>query len=122
MIETILEEITLRLPDTREFWRTTIRLVFAILLGGVIGIQREQSGKPAGVRTHMLVALGAAVFVLRIDGMKRLTPDSTWWHRVPHREITRSMAQGEGGQPWTILASICTRGKARSVSWPREAS
>jgi len=66
MIETILEEITLRLPDTREFWRTTIRLVFAILLGGVIGIQREQSGKPAGVRTHMLVALGAAVFVLRI--------------------------------------------------------
>src|SRR5215813_6802972 len=27
------------------------------------------------------------------DGMKRLTPDSTWWHRVPHREITRSGAQ-----------------------------
>src|SRR5262249_31243140 len=58
----------------------------------------------------------------RIDGMKRLTPDSTWWHRVPHREITRSVAQREGGQPWTILASICTRGKARSASWPRAAS
>src|SRR5215471_12691480 len=57
----------------------------------------------------------------RIDTMKRLIPDSTWWPRVPHREITRSVAQGEGGQPWTILASICTKGKARSVSWLRAA-
>jgi len=24
---------------------------------------------------------------VRIDGMKRLTPHSTWWHKVPHREI-----------------------------------
>jgi hypothetical protein len=29
------------------------------------------------------------VHVERIDRMKRLTPHSTWWHRVPHREITR---------------------------------
>src|SRR5215468_5322843 len=57
----------------------------------------------------------------RIDGMKRLTPDSTWWHRVPHREITRSVAQGEGGQPWTILASICTRRTARCASWSESA-
>jgi len=42
-----------------------------------------------------------------VDRMKRLTPDSRWWHRVPHRKITRSVAQGEGGRPWTILASIC---------------
>ena len=35
--------------------------------------------------------------------MKRLTPHSTWWHRVPHREITCSRAQGEGGRPWTII-------------------
>jgi len=41
--------------------------------------------------------------------MKRLTPDSTLWHRVPHSEITRSRAQGEGGQPWTILASTCPK-------------
>src|SRR5215831_1887017 len=73
----------------------------------------------------ILVCFGAdevEIALERIDGMKRLTPDSTWWHRVPHREITRSVAQREGGQPWTILASICTRGKARSASWPRAAS
>jgi putative Mg2+ transporter-C (MgtC) family protein len=30
----------------------------------VIGIQRERAGKPAGLRTHMMVALGAAVFIM----------------------------------------------------------
>ena len=40
------------------------RLVGAALLGGVQGVERESLQKPAGLRTHMLVALGAAVFVL----------------------------------------------------------
>jgi putative Mg2+ transporter-C (MgtC) family protein len=35
-----------------------------MLLGAIVGVQRERSGKPAGVRTHMLVASGAALFVL----------------------------------------------------------
>jgi putative Mg2+ transporter-C (MgtC) family protein len=64
MLEMIWEEFTLGLPDGREFWRISLRLSLAMLFGSVIGIQRELSGKPAGVRTHMLVALGAAVFVL----------------------------------------------------------
>src|SRR3989338_3962977 len=41
-----------------------IRLVFATLAGGLIGLEREVVHKPAGVRTHMLVCLGAALFVL----------------------------------------------------------
>jgi putative Mg2+ transporter-C (MgtC) family protein len=41
-----------------------LRLVGAALLGGVQGFEREWLQKPAGLRTHMLVALGAAVFVL----------------------------------------------------------
>ncbi|HEU4638799.1 MAG TPA: MgtC/SapB family protein, partial [Candidatus Binatia bacterium] len=39
-------------------------LIVAMIFGAVIGIQRERAGKPAGLRTHMLVALGAAVFVI----------------------------------------------------------
>ncbi len=35
-----------------------------MLLGAIIGIQRERTGKPAGLRTHMLVSMGAALFVL----------------------------------------------------------
>jgi len=40
------------------------RLVLALAIGGVIGWERELTGKAAGLRTHMLVSLGAALFVL----------------------------------------------------------
>jgi putative Mg2+ transporter-C (MgtC) family protein len=63
-MDIILEELTAGLPDARQFARIVIRLLVAMLLGGVVGIQREWTGKPAGLRTHMLVALGAALFVL----------------------------------------------------------
>jgi putative Mg2+ transporter-C (MgtC) family protein len=63
-MEIILEELTAGLPDARQFARIVIRLLVAMLLGAIVGIQREQTGKPAGLRTHMLVALGAALFVL----------------------------------------------------------
>lgn len=41
-----------------------LRLVAAAGLGGVIGLDRELHGVAAGLRTHMLVALGAAAFLL----------------------------------------------------------
>jgi len=37
------------------------RLLIAALLGGIIGFERERSGKVAGLRTHVLVSLGAAL-------------------------------------------------------------
>ena len=40
------------------------RLTLAVVLGAVIGINREWEGKPAGLRTHALVALGGALFTL----------------------------------------------------------
>ncbi len=42
----------------------TVRLVIALLLGGLLGFERELSAKPAGLRTHMLVAEGAALFMV----------------------------------------------------------
>ena len=41
-----------------------LRLVAALVLGGAIGLNRELHGKPAGLRTHALVTLGAAVATL----------------------------------------------------------
>jgi putative Mg2+ transporter-C (MgtC) family protein len=40
-----------------------LRLLIAALLSGLIGYERERGGKQAGLRTHMLVAVGAALFV-----------------------------------------------------------
>jgi putative Mg2+ transporter-C (MgtC) family protein len=59
-----LTEFTAGLPDEAQISRVLIRLVIAALLGGIIGIQREYSGKPAGLRTHMLVALGSSLFMI----------------------------------------------------------
>lgn len=41
-----------------------LRLSLALLVGGAIGWNRQQRHKSAGLRTHMLVSLGAALFVL----------------------------------------------------------
>ena len=42
----------------------TLRLAVAMLLGGVIGFEREYRAKDAGFRTHFLVALGSALFCI----------------------------------------------------------
>lgn len=42
------------------------RLLLAVLVGGVVGWNREMAGKAAGLRTQMLVSLGAALFVLAL--------------------------------------------------------
>jgi putative Mg2+ transporter-C (MgtC) family protein len=41
-----------------------LRLCLALLVGGIIGWERQLRHKPAGVRTHMLVSLGAALFIM----------------------------------------------------------
>ncbi len=41
-----------------------IRLVVAMLLGGLVGVERTLAGKTAGMRTYALVAMGSALFVL----------------------------------------------------------
>jgi putative Mg2+ transporter-C (MgtC) family protein len=60
---TVLSEFS-DLPDVAQVTRVTLRLVVAAFLGGLLGYERERHGKSAGVRTHMLVAMGAALFVL----------------------------------------------------------
>ena len=42
----------------------TLRLVLSMVIGGLIGWEREVEGKPAGLRTLMLVSLGAAIYVV----------------------------------------------------------
>ncbi len=41
-----------------------LRLLLATALGAIIGFQRERAKKPAGLRTHVLISLGAALFTI----------------------------------------------------------
>lgn len=61
------------LPLSREFdellnfqviFRIFLRLALAMGLGALLGFERAQAGKAAGMRTHMLVTLAAAIFML----------------------------------------------------------
>jgi putative Mg2+ transporter-C (MgtC) family protein len=57
------------MPDLAVQLDFAARLVVAAALGGLIGAEREIHGHPAGIRTHMLVALGSGLFtVLSIHG------------------------------------------------------
>jgi putative Mg2+ transporter-C (MgtC) family protein len=42
----------------------TLRMLFAVLAGSLVGLNRELRNKPAGLRTHILIALAAALFTL----------------------------------------------------------
>ena len=66
-------------PDRHRLAVVVIRVIAATLLGAIVGIERERAGKPAGLRTHMLVSLGTAVVVLAcadanmsVDGLSRV--------------------------------------------------
>ena len=64
MIDILWLELTYGLPDVKQLVHVLVRLIAAAALGAIIGTQREQAGKPAGLRTHILVALGTTVFVI----------------------------------------------------------
>ena len=51
-------------PDIAEQIDISVRLLVAAVLGGAIGLEREIHAHPAGMRTHLLVSLGAAAFTV----------------------------------------------------------
>jgi putative Mg2+ transporter-C (MgtC) family protein len=53
-----------RYLEHNDFLQLIFRLFLALLIGAIIGLERELRHKPAGLRTHMLVSFGSAVFVL----------------------------------------------------------
>jgi putative Mg2+ transporter-C (MgtC) family protein len=63
-----------------------LSIILAVIFGGAIGLEREISGKAAGLRTNVLICLGAAVFTI----------------------ISRQMAAGTNGSLTRIAAQIVT--------------
>src|SRR5690349_847069 len=47
-----------------DFTSDVVRIVVAMVLGSVIGLEREWKGHWAGLRTHILVSMGCAIFVI----------------------------------------------------------
>jgi len=69
---------------------TLVRLLLAAVLGGAIGLEREVAGKPAGLRTNMLICVGAAMFMQISIAVAQIgfSPDGH-----PYGDTTRIAAQ-----------------------------
>jgi len=68
-MEILWHELTAGMADRGHLAIVLLRTITAVILGGIVGVQREKVGKPAGLRTHMLVSLGTAVVVLSCQGV-----------------------------------------------------
>jgi putative Mg2+ transporter-C (MgtC) family protein len=78
-MDILWQELIGGFPDRHRLAVVLIRVIAATLLGAIVGVERERAGKPAGLRTHMLVSLGTAVVVLAcadanmsVDGLSRV--------------------------------------------------
>jgi putative Mg2+ transporter-C (MgtC) family protein len=72
-----------------------IRLLAAGIFGGIVGFEREFSGKPAGLRTHVLICLGAALLTqLSVDLARTADPANTF--RADPARIAAQIVSGIG--------------------------
>lgn len=78
------------------FWDMLIRLSAAAGLAAVIGLEREIRGRPAGLRTHMLVSLGAAAFLLVGYEILFATADGDPSARIDPSRIVEGVIGGIG--------------------------
>lgn len=63
-MDTLVNELASGIPTGEQAFRVFIRLLAATLLGAIVGYEREATGKSAGLRTHMMVAVSSALFVV----------------------------------------------------------
>jgi putative Mg2+ transporter-C (MgtC) family protein len=89
-------------------WIALVQVAAASGLGAAIGLERELSSQPAGLRTHMLVALGAALFTLA--GARILGTDPT---RVAAQVVTGVGFLGGGA---IVREGATTRGLTTAAS------
>jgi putative Mg2+ transporter-C (MgtC) family protein len=83
------------MPTVQAAIEIVARLIAAVLCGALIGWNREREDKPAGLRTHMLVSLGAASFTVVMLELLRRYPGVSTVEGDPTR-IIQGIATGIG--------------------------
>ena len=69
-MDILWQELSAGFPACWQLFRVLLRVFAAGILGAIVGYEREKAGKPAGLRTHILVCLGTAIVVLACSGAR----------------------------------------------------
>jgi putative Mg2+ transporter-C (MgtC) family protein len=85
-------------------WPVAYRMTVSFLCGAIVGAEREWKGKPAGLRTNILICLGATLFTIVSELMPNLSPEG------PH-ETTRIAAQIVTGVGFLGAGAILRSGR-----------
>lgn len=91
-----------------------VRLLVALILGGAIGFEREALQKPAGLRTHMLVAMAACLFIIVSQQLSTLSfgePDAL---RVDPLRLIEAVTAGVAFLAAGVI--FTSRGQVRNVT------
>ncbi|MCM2265338.1 MAG: MgtC/SapB family protein [Desulfuromonadales bacterium] len=97
-----------------------VKLVLAAIAGGVVGLEREKHGRPAGLRTHLLVALGACLMMIVSEAfqLKYAAFDTTSAVRLDPGRTAAQIITGIGflGAGVIIKEGITVRGLTTAAS------
>jgi putative Mg2+ transporter-C (MgtC) family protein len=88
-ISQLLIDIGIGTPDWRAVGLIIIQLLAALIVGSLLGINRERREKAAGLRTHMLVALGACIYTIAISAIPDCRPNDM-------AQVVKGIAAGIG--------------------------
>jgi putative Mg2+ transporter-C (MgtC) family protein len=94
--------------EATELATVAARLVVAAALGGVLGFEREMMGKAAGLRTHMLVALGSALFVI--------TPQQAGAGAADLTRVVQGIATGIGFVGAGVILKLTEQGEVKGLT------
>lgn len=95
-------------------WVAFGRLFAALVLGGAIGFEREIRARPAGLRTHMLVAMAACLFILIGQGLSDLGFGQGTERQVDPLRLIEAVTQGVAFLAAGII--FTSRGRVRNIT------
>lgn len=107
-MDLIRAELLASLPDAEQAVRVVLRLVAALLAGGLIGLQRETSGKAAGLRTHILVCMSTTLMLVAVSEVD-MQPDAM-------SRVIQGLATGIGFLGAGAILKLEDRGRIRGLT------
>nr|WP_111298051.1 MgtC/SapB family protein [Paracoccus saliphilus] len=102
-----LIQATFRPLQSMELSVATLRLLLALILGAAIGWERERSSRAAGLRTHMLISMAAALFTVIATELTHMRADQDASLQIDPLRLIQAVTAGVA---FLAAGSIITKG------------